>query len=230
MKEYILSLLPRLSKFSKGLNNSAILVDKPWIYMDEQGQQTKFVFRPNQELIVSNNGVVQKGRWEYLTAMDALLIEHGNHTQLFSQSFIDKGLLILNLDNTLELFVLINCNVIPDLDVVKYLGKIIPADQPSIRIEANPPADYYTAVFRDPALKVIIYPKNRDDESYSVGSRVVNMQGLSVPDGTYKAENLIKVVVENGIIKNVTYSPISKIIVAIVVLFALLSLKILFKL
>lgn len=192
MKEYILSLLPRLSQFSKGLNNSAILVDQPWIFLNEQGQQTKFVFRPNQELLVSINGAVQKGRWEYLTAMDALLIEHGNQTQLFSQAFIDKGILVLNKDNTSELFVLINSNVIPDLDFVKYL------DDLTSFFKQEPNTGFKLVKMKYPPIKVKIYPEKSGMEFYSVNSHITSEDGAKLKDGKLHTMDSKMLLVKNS--------------------------------
>lgn len=218
MKEYILSLLPRLSQFSKGLNNSAILVDQPWIFLNEQGQQTKFVFRPNQELLVSINGAVQKGRWEYLTAMDALLIEHGNQTQLFSQAFIDKGILVLNRDNTTELFVLINSNVIPDLDAVKYLGKIV-------ELESVNQSSFVVIRMRNPPTKIKIFFNSRSGNKFSVGNKVEKENGAPIEDGIMIAEDSTSIEIKAGeIISSIT--PSKSLVILIVIILLIIAIAI----
>ena len=62
MKTYINSLLPRLQRYSKKLNDTAIFAEIPWSYLDEDGDRVVYIFRENQELLVSKRGEVTTGK------------------------------------------------------------------------------------------------------------------------------------------------------------------------
>ncbi|MGI9159597.1 MAG: hypothetical protein ACR2K1_07580 [Saprospiraceae bacterium] len=38
MKEYLAALLPRLQQFSKSLNDTALLAEHPWVFLNGAGQ------------------------------------------------------------------------------------------------------------------------------------------------------------------------------------------------
>jgi len=106
----------QLSSFSKSLEKKALFVDKPWAMIDEEFEMQKLIFKNNQELIMSKNGKVQMGRWEYLAEARCLLIDRGKDKILCQEGFIEEGVLILKLDGTEgRFFALANENIIPDL-------------------------------------------------------------------------------------------------------------------
>jgi hypothetical protein len=45
MKEYIAALLPRLQQFSKSLNDTALLAEHPWVFLDGDGRRITYIFR-----------------------------------------------------------------------------------------------------------------------------------------------------------------------------------------
>ena len=123
MRDYLTSLLPRLQQFSKSLNDTAIFADVPWVFIDGDGERVTYIFRRNNELLVSQHGEVTTGRWEYLAAMQSLLIEHASRKRLYNQGFVDNVVMALCKDGTNELFLLANQQALPDLDAVKYLER-----------------------------------------------------------------------------------------------------------
>lgn len=123
MLDYITSLLPRLQQFSKSLNDTAIFADVPWAFIDGDGERVTYIFRRNNELLVSKHGEVTTGQWEYLAAMQSLLIEHANRKRMYNQGFVDNVVMALRKDGTNELFLLANQQALPDLDAVKYLER-----------------------------------------------------------------------------------------------------------
>ena len=84
MIDYIKSLLPRLQQYSKSLNDTAIFAEVPWIFIDDEGVPVTYIFRRNFDLLVSKRGEVTTGRWEYLSVMQSLLIEHANRKQMYN--------------------------------------------------------------------------------------------------------------------------------------------------
>jgi hypothetical protein len=53
MKEYIAALLPRLQQFSKSLNDTALLAEHPWVFLDGDGRRITHIFRRGGELLVA---------------------------------------------------------------------------------------------------------------------------------------------------------------------------------
>ncbi len=122
MKEYLRSIIPSIKNFSQSLDKTSLLIDKPWVLIDENHNVQKLIFKKNKELILSNNGQVTLGSWDYLAEAKCLLIDRGADKILCNQGYIDEGILILRLDASVDqFFVLANQNVITDLDVFKYI-------------------------------------------------------------------------------------------------------------
>ena len=125
MKEYIKSIVPRLKRFSESLDKKSILVDQPWVIIDDKGNFEKLIFKKNQELIMSKNSEVTVGKWEYLPSAKSLLIDRIRDKVLLNQVFIDKGILVLKHDGFSDnYFLLANENIIPDLNIESYLKQI----------------------------------------------------------------------------------------------------------
>ena len=122
MKEYLSSIVPSLKKISKTLDKQSILIDKPWSLIDSDFEQQKLIFKKNKELILSKNGKVTIGSWEYLAEAKALLIDRGDDKILCNEAFIDDAVLVLVVDGTSNnFFILANENKLPDLDAYSYL-------------------------------------------------------------------------------------------------------------
>lgn len=123
MVDYLKSILPRLQLYSKQLNEEANFVDVPWAFRDGDGAVVTYLFRRNNELLVTKQGEVVTGRWEFIASLRSLLVEYDGRKRLYNQGYLDpeKAVLILRKDSTEELFVLGNKEVIADLDVAGYL-------------------------------------------------------------------------------------------------------------
>lgn len=125
MKYYLANIIPRLKKYSANLDQSAFLVDKPWVVStDNDTEYEKLIFRPDGRVHLSSNGNVSDGHWEYLPDAELLLIDYGNQKKLYRRQFLDEAILVLKIDTqstTDNFFVLINENLIPDLNVDRYL-------------------------------------------------------------------------------------------------------------
>jgi hypothetical protein len=122
MKEYLRSIIPSIKNFSQSLDKTSLLIDKPWVLIDENHDVQKLIFKKNKELILSNNGQVTLGSWDYLAEAKCLLIDRGTDKILCNQGYIDEGILILKLDASVDqFFILANQNIITDLNVFKYI-------------------------------------------------------------------------------------------------------------
>jgi hypothetical protein len=126
MIQYIQNLLPRLQQFSQRLDHIENFVDKPWVLIDEEGNRHIYIFQRNQSLIMSLNGKVQVGKWEYIQAAKSLLIDRQIDKILLNNAFVEKGLMILRMDGSPDRpWVLANETEIPDLDVPRYLKELM---------------------------------------------------------------------------------------------------------
>lgn len=110
MKIYILNAVQRLKKYSQKLDAQAILYDKSWEVFNETGDKELMIFRTNNELLISRNGIVQKGKWELLDIAN-ILIDVGEKTYLLNASYIEDELLALRLDGTEQYMVMIETDM-----------------------------------------------------------------------------------------------------------------------
>ncbi len=109
MKSYILDIIPKIQKFSKRLDEFAFLLNQHWVLFDDTLNETKtvFIFRENNELIISNNGIIEKSKWEFI-GNDSLIIETKNYSHLLKHGFLDEGVLVLKRDSHKDFSVFIN--------------------------------------------------------------------------------------------------------------------------
>lgn len=125
MKLYIAQLIPRLKSFSENLDRKEIFIEIPWVIIDENLNQQKYIFKRNGDLIMSLNGQVTIGKWEYFATAKSLLIDRIQDKILLNQNFIDPVVMILKKDGTKEEnLILANENLLPDLDIASYLKKL----------------------------------------------------------------------------------------------------------
>lgn len=125
MKEYLKSIVNQLKNYSDTLDRTSILIDKPWALIDEEFEMQKLIFKKDKQLILSKNGQVQIGKWDYLPQAKSLLIDRNTDKILCNEAFIDEGVMILKLDGTTDrFFILANENMIPDLNAMEYLKKL----------------------------------------------------------------------------------------------------------
>lgn len=125
MKVYLKSIVKQLRNYSASLDKTSILIDKPWALIDDEFEMQKLIFKKDKELILSKNGQVQVGKWDYFPEAKSLLIDRNTDKILCNEAFIDKGVMILKLDGTENrFFMLANENIVPDLDAKKYLKQL----------------------------------------------------------------------------------------------------------
>lgn len=110
MKTFLLSKVKRLKKYSQELDAKAVLYDKSWEVFNETGDKELMIFRPNQELLISRNGIIQKGKWELLDIAN-IIIEVGEVSYLLNASYIEDEFLALKLDGTERYMVMIEADM-----------------------------------------------------------------------------------------------------------------------
>lgn len=131
MKTYLLNVIQRVTQYSKQLDAEAVLYNKNWEVFNDSGEKEVFIFRTNNELLISRTGIVQKGKWELLSN-NTLLIEVDGVLYLLNAAFVDSRFMALKLDGTNECMILIDSQlkqqlILESIDAINnYLEKINP--------------------------------------------------------------------------------------------------------
>lgn len=110
MKTYLLNAVQRLKNYSQKLDAQAILYDKSWEVFNESGDKELMIFRANNELLISRNGIIQKGKWELLDISN-LIIDVGEKSYLLNAAYIEDQFLALKLDGTEQYMVMIEADM-----------------------------------------------------------------------------------------------------------------------
>lgn len=108
MRTYISDIIPRIQKFSQKLDNLTLLTNQHWVVIDDiDNTKNVYIFRQNNELLISQNGKVEKAKWEYL-GHNSLLIDRKDESYLFKHGFFDENILALKIDSKDEYAFLVN--------------------------------------------------------------------------------------------------------------------------
>lgn len=100
MKYYISDIIPKLQRFSRQLDELALIQNHHWVAFDSSTETiTTYIFRDNKDLLISQGGQVKKSKWDYL-GNQTILIENSEESLLLKNSFFDETVLVLNLHNT----------------------------------------------------------------------------------------------------------------------------------
>ena len=211
MKIYLQNTVKGLKNFSKSLDKKSILVDKPWALIDSDLEIQKLIFKKNKELIMSKDGQVNMGKWDYLPEAKSLLIDRGKDTILCNEGFIDEGVMVLKMDGANNnFFVLANENIVPDLDAYSYLrklryrnlnittrkltdGKVLEIIQE--KDEWNNPKIGNQVTIDADDVSDGIYKTDKSNRKYIVkSSRIASI----IHEVTYKTKNEIEIMVEQN--------------------------------
>lgn len=108
MKSYLSDIIPKIQRFSQKLDNLSLLTNQHWVILDDiTNNKIVLIFRNNGELLISTNGIVSKGKWEFL-GNNTLLIDQNNTCFLYKHGFFDENILALKIDGENEFSFLIN--------------------------------------------------------------------------------------------------------------------------
>lgn len=122
MLQYLKNIIPRIEQFSKKLDKIEVFVEKPWVLIDDDSNTHEYEFCRDGRLILSVNGNVTIGKWEFRTGTNRLLLDIGFETVLLQHAFINDALFILKRSgfDTLP-FVFFNPNIVKEGNVVDYV-------------------------------------------------------------------------------------------------------------
>ena len=148
MKTYLSDIIPRIGKFSERLDNETLLKRDPWVVIDDNNStRCLYIFRDNGNLIISQNGQVDEGKWDYLGG-NRILIKRRGESFLFNNGFFNQNVLALQLEGTNEYAFLINETIfnqkqLTSLEQINnYLEavyvKTTPVERPTLVLDPEP--------------------------------------------------------------------------------------------
>lgn len=136
MKAYLMSLPKSLKGISDRLNVRSLLCAKTWVVFHEE-KKVIFIFQKDGSLIVSQNGVASKGKWEYIKSNKTILVEAVDVMLLLHPTFVDDVLFVLQQDGTDGYFVLID-----EKQIGKFVQKTIAAIADYLRVVSGEAAEW----------------------------------------------------------------------------------------
>ena len=108
MRTFIADIIPKLQRFSKKLDDLTLLTNQHWVSLDEiRDIKRVYIFRSNNQLLISSNGVVEKATWEYL-GNNSVLVDTKGGSYLLKHGFFDENVIALKIDSNNQYAFLIN--------------------------------------------------------------------------------------------------------------------------
>jgi hypothetical protein len=202
MKTFISDLIPKIQRYSQQLDNQTLLTNQHWVVVDDN-TDTKhvYIFRSNNELLISQNGRVEKAKWEYLSH-DTLLIDRKDESILFRHGFFDENILALKTDGKSEYALLVNetkynSDLNSSTSVLEFLQKryISRQDQPSLLSDlerkecpVQQQSNVYQQIGTYHTNKGIIKIHGMKNSYTLISGSNVSLNDQPAPDGKYKLD------------------------------------------
>jgi len=218
MKTFISDLIPKLQRFSQKLDNLTLLTNQHWVVIDDIGNNKNvYIFRTNNDLLISQNGKVEKAKWEYL-GNNSLLIDKKDESYLFKHGFFDENILALKVDSKDEYAFLINENKydgeLNSLDkVIDFLTRKYIEPQLRKNIVDTTGIDLKeTKKLKEPEVVLVSYDTDKGkvviEQDYSFSypepGKKAFINEKPAPTDKYKFGFMWYVHIENGIVTKVT--------------------------
>jgi hypothetical protein len=125
IQDLILTFQSSLKNYSQSLANQNLLVDVPWTMIDGDLNLQRLIFKKDNSLYIVKEGEIQESKWEYLAAMNSIVIEVGGKKILLNEVFADKKALILKKDgNNQEFLSFVNEKELPDFNLIGHLNTL----------------------------------------------------------------------------------------------------------
>lgn len=195
MIDYLNNLITRLKQKSSSIDKIEAFIEKPWILINETGNYEKYLFRRNNDLIISRNGSVIKAKWEYLSFDKSILIDFDSYSILLSQGLIINGVMILIMEGTNKFFPFINPEIVPDLDLIKYLQEF---EKNSFQSSNNTIESSSNKLFKktyNKGTKITIFQVT---QNINPGDSAFLNESDILPDGKYRVETFLSIIVKDG--------------------------------
>ncbi|HAQ20506.1 MAG TPA: hypothetical protein DCR40_14945 [Prolixibacteraceae bacterium] len=206
MKTYISDIIPKIQRFSQKLDNLTLLTNQHWVVIDDiMNTKNVYIFRQNNELLISQNGKVEKAKWEYL-GHNSLLIDRNEESYLFKHGFFDENILALKIDSKDEYAFLVNetrfDQELNSLEsIIDFLNRIYlkPEIRKSINITPDPSEIMVVASESIFSIREGVLIIRNEDINENLSRQKVFLNGKIAADGKYKLDFLHYIVVKDGI-------------------------------
>ena len=100
MKTYILDSINRIKRLGENLDAKTILCNKSWQIFNDTGEKELYIFQDNGDILLSTNGIVSQGKWQYISANKSILISVKENSYMLHPSFSINNIMAMNLDGT----------------------------------------------------------------------------------------------------------------------------------
>lgn len=105
-----MDILPEIKKHGQKFNEITLLTNDRWVSIDNiLYNKTVYIFRRNEELLISKNGLVEKANWKYLGNQSISINKEGDRF-LLEKGFYDKNILVFKIEGSEEHVVFVNEN------------------------------------------------------------------------------------------------------------------------
>jgi hypothetical protein len=207
MKTFLSDLFPKLQRFSQKLDNLTLLTNQHWVSIDNiVSNKIVYIFRTNNELIISTNGKVEKAKWEYI-GNKSLLIDKAEESYLFKHGFFDENILALKIDSSDEYAVFVNENNYGgELNSIEKVFGFLKAKylEPSLKSRVENATGHK---FENNTQTKSTFVQHHTDKGIveivpciRLKGQNAYMNGQPAPDGRYKFGFLWYVEIKNGIV------------------------------
>ena len=95
-KEYLSKKYQRFEKNAEIQNSLANIKGANWTLIDEEETDVTYIFRDNEQLLISNDGVVTKAKYEFIIDNNSLLITQNNVTEIFNIVLLKDDLFFIS--------------------------------------------------------------------------------------------------------------------------------------
>jgi hypothetical protein len=185
---------------------------------DISNNKNVYIFRANNDLLISQNGKVEKAKWEYL-GNNSLLIDKKDDSYLFKHGFFDENILALKVDSKDEYAFLINENKydgeLNSIDrIIDFLTKKYIEPQTRRSIEETTGIRIEQTTFQvEPVIVLMSHKSDKGtleiEQTHSSypdinPGRKAFISGKPAPDGKYRLEFMWYVHIKDGQVLKIT--------------------------
>lgn len=115
-------------KFAEKKISTSYLTNCTWQLMNEREENILYIFRNNNELLISNNGIIERAIFEYIVDNNSILITQNAITELYFIVLVKDDFLFLNKTSTNKLLYFANQTKFKDWlksEILKRVEQII---------------------------------------------------------------------------------------------------------
>lgn len=210
MLYYLLDIIPKIQAYSKKLDDTSILTNQHWVSVNEiENSKTVYIFRQNEQLLISENGKIERGKWEYIGS-NSLIIDRQTESFLFKHGFLDDSILALKVDGTDTYALFINetkyGKEINNLkDVVSFLkNRYLKTVEGECLHRSNLNDNRVGSIQLTNGDELTFY-SIEENQTYIIEGCTVLLNGVKPIDGLYKSEQDKRFEIKNGILVNEFY-------------------------